>query len=196
MRIATKLAFLVLLGALAFASLPGCAIMSGVKEPDVKAPIITPPTEDVAAKQKPRKEEVLSNFERRRDSAQLQAAADRLQKGDAATAEMMLKKLLERNADFAPARLLLTRVLVDRQDYAAAEQHLRQIIEKFPKEAAAHYELGLLLDELNRTDESVVSLAKATELEPSNELYRLSHQSLTSAGAPPRGAVQASLPQR
>ena len=173
MQKTSPFAWAMLTATAALAQFTGCASIPAVK----------PPVEDIAEKSKPRQDEVLSNFERRRDAAQLQAAADRLKQGDAGTAEMMLKKLLERNADYAPAKLLLARVLIDRQDYAGAEQHLRQIIEKFPKEAAAHYELAMLLDDLGRAPEAISAFAKATELEPSNELYRLSYQALSPAVA-------------
>jgi Flp pilus assembly protein TadD len=121
--------------------------------------------------------EAVRNFENRRDAAQLEAALDRWRQGNPAMAESMLLAIVKRRPDNYDARMRLAELLWSRSD-AAAEPHLRAVLEAQPARAEAHHALGLLLDGTGRVDEARHHLAKAAELEPENEIYRTTCESL------------------
>jgi len=134
-----------------------------------------PPT--LSAKREERAAEAVRNFEDRRDAAQLAAALDRWKQGDASRAEAMLAAIVNRRPDNTDARLRLAEILWSRGD-AAAEPHLRAVLQTQPNRAEAHHALGLVLGGTGRSDEARQHLAKAAELEPDNEVYRLTCESL------------------
>jgi len=144
----------------------GCA---GWKQ-KVQQPTLTENREQRAA-------EAVRAFEQRRDAVQLEAAIDRWKQGDAGRGEVMLANILNRRPDYNDARLRLAEILWSRGD-AAAEGHLRLVLQSEPNRAEAHHALGLLLDGTGRGGEARQHLAKAAELEPENEVYRLTHESL------------------
>jgi len=143
----------------------GCA---GWKQNTQKT--VTDQREDRAA-------DAVRNFENRRDAAQLEAALDRWRQGNTAMAESMLASIVKRRPDNYDARVRLAELLWSRSD-AAAEPHLRAVLEAQPNRAEAHHALGLLLDGTGRADEAREHLAKAAELEPENEIYRTTYESL------------------
>ena len=51
-----------------------------------------------------------------------------------------------------------------------AEGHFRNAVEADPKLAEAHYNLGLVLDKLDRHDEAKAAFARAVELAPENSM--------------------------
>jgi Tfp pilus assembly protein PilF len=144
----------------------GCA---GWKQ-KVKKPDITESREERTA-------EAVRSFEARRDAAQLSAALDRWKQGDVAAAEAMLTAIIRRRPDSNDARLRLAEILWSRGEIAA-ETHLRAVIESEPGRAEAHHSLGLLLDGTGRPDEARQHLSKAAELDPENEIYRTTCESL------------------
>jgi Tfp pilus assembly protein PilF len=121
--------------------------------------------------------EAVRAFEERRDAAQLSAALDRWKQGDTAMAESALAAIIRRRPDYNEARMRLAEILWSRGDIAA-ELHLRAVLETDPNRAEAHHALGLLLDDTGRPDEARQHLAKAAELEPDNEIYRTTRESL------------------
>src|SRR5439155_2083716 len=121
--------------------------------------------------------QAVHEFEQRRDAAQLSAALDRWKQGDAATAEAMLIAIIRRRPESYDARMRLAEILWSRSDIAA-EPHLRAVLEAEPNRAEAHHALGLLLDGTGRSDEARQHLTKAEELEPDNEIYRTTCESL------------------
>jgi Tfp pilus assembly protein PilF len=131
----------------------------------------------LSAKREDRAAEAVRNFEERRDSAQLEAALDRWNQGDASRAEAMLAAIIKRRPDYADARLRLAEILWSRSD-ADAEPHLRAVLQTQPDRAEAHHALGLVLDGTGRGDEARQHLTKAAELEPDNEVYRQTRESL------------------
>jgi Flp pilus assembly protein TadD len=148
------------------AAAAGCAgWKQHVKKPEV--------TEDREA----RADSAVRDFEQRRDGAQLSAALDRWKQGDAAGAETALTALIRRRPECLDARLRLAEILWSRGDIAA-EPHLRAVLEAQPDRAEAHHSLGLLLDGSGRPDEARQHLTKAAELEPDNEIYRTTCESL------------------
>ena len=124
-----------------------------------------------------RAESAVRDFEKRRDAAQLSAALDRWKQGDAAAAEAALTALIRRQPECNDARLRLAEILWSRGD-VAAEPHLRAVIKAQQDRAEAHHALGLLLDGTGRSDEARLHLTKAAELEPDNEIYRTTCESL------------------
>jgi Tfp pilus assembly protein PilF len=153
-------------GSVVLLLISGCA---GWKQ-NTQKPTVTEQREDRAA-------DAVRNFENRRDAAQLEAALDRWRQGNAPMAESMLLAIVRRRPDNYDARMRLAELLWSRSD-AAAEPHLRAILEAEPNRAEAHHALGLLLEGTGRADEARQHLAKAAELEPENEIYRTTCESL------------------
>jgi Flp pilus assembly protein TadD len=134
----------------------------------------------VTPQREARKTEAVQTFETHRDAAQVSAALDRWQSGDAAGCERMLAAVVARCPDYCDARLQLGQVLWSRGDAAAAEPHLRAVLEKQPDCAEGHHALGLLLDGTGRSDEARQHFSLAWELEPDNDIYRLTSESTNS----------------
>ena len=123
--------------------------------------------------------EAVRSFEEHRDAAQLSAALDRWKQGDTAMAESALAAIIKRRPNYNEARMRLAEILWSRGD-SAAELHLRTVLETEPNRAEAHHALGLLLDDTGRAGEAHQHLTKAAELEPNNEIYRTTWESLAS----------------
>jgi Tfp pilus assembly protein PilF len=136
---------------------------------------VQPPT--ITASRADRAAEAIRTFEQHRDTAQLEAALDRWNQGDVQGAEATIATILSRRPDYADARLRLAEILWSRLD-PSAEPHLRAVLETQPDRADAHHALGLLLDGTGRSDEGRQHFVKAAELEPENEIYRLTCESL------------------
>jgi Tfp pilus assembly protein PilF len=126
----------------------------------------------VSSEREARAADAIRNFEQQRDAAQLAAALDRWRQGDAARAETMIATLIARRPDFVEARLRLAEILWSRGD-PSAESHYRTVLAAEPSRAEAHHGLGLVLDATGRADEAQACFAKAAELEPGSEVYRL-----------------------
>jgi Tfp pilus assembly protein PilF len=127
--------------------------------------------------------DAVRSFEERRDAAQLGAALDRWKQGDIATAEASLAAIIRRRPDCNDARMRLAEILWSHND-ASAEPHLRAVLQTEPNRAEAHHALGLLLDGTGRAEEARHHLSKAAELEPENEIYRTTCESLALLQAP------------
>ena len=121
-----------------------------------------------------RKEAVLESFDAQRTQAQYEAALERANGGDLKSCEEMLRAILARKSDFVDARLKLAELLWVAGDLHAAELELRAAVASEPDRADAHHTLGILLDALDRRDESLSHLRRAAELEPTNGLFQLS----------------------
>ena len=147
------------------AAVTGCA---GWKQ-KVQPATVTATREDRAA-------EAVRTFEEHRDAAQLGAALDRWNQGDVRGAEAMLASIVSRRPDQVDARLRLAEMLWSRGD-PSAEGHLRAVLEAQPNGADAHHALGLVLEGTSRIDEAQHHFARAAELEPDNEVYRLTRES-------------------
>ena len=132
---------------------------------------------DLSENREERAAEAVRAFEERRDNAQLSAALDRWKQGDAAAAEAMLTAIIRRRPESNDARMRLAEILWSRGEIGA-EPHLRAVLESEPNRAEVHHALGLLLDGTGRSEEARHHLAKAAELEPENEIYRTTAESL------------------
>lgn len=135
------------------------------------------PKPSVSQTREERATDAVREFEDRRDAAQFAAAVERVQQGDSARAETMLVAIVKRRPDSIPARLRLAEVLWSRND-ASAEEHLRAVLQKDTANAEAHHALGLVLDGTNRSAEAREHFQRAKELEPDNEVFRVTFESL------------------
>ncbi len=158
------------------AALSGCA---GWRDKLNPSPTVTQTREERAA-------DAVRDFEDRRDAAQLAAAIERIEQGDMPRAETMLESIVKRRPTCVPARLRLAEILWLRND-VAAETHLRAALEADASHAEAHHTLGLVLDATGRTDEARRHFTRATQIEPENEVYRVTAESL------PNGTATAAL---
>lgn len=131
---------------------------------------------ETSASVRQRQAAILNDFEQRRDAAQLAAAMDRWQQGDARAARAMLTDLVERRPDHFEARLRLGELLWSEGDGPSAESQLREALALMPQAAEAHHALGLVLWGTGRQAEGQHHLQRAAELAPDNEAYRLACQ--------------------
>lgn len=135
------------------------------------------PRPTVGQTREERTADAVREFEDRRDSAQLAAAVERIQQGDSQRAEAMLVSIVKRRPDNVLARLRLAEVLWSHND-PCAEEHLRAILTADAANAEAHHALGLLLDATNRSPEARQHFERAKQLDPTNEVYRVTFDSL------------------
>jgi Tfp pilus assembly protein PilF len=153
---------------LAVAACGGCAVLQPVSTLPAKK---LTGGESPTAQRQSRREELVRQFEERRDQAQLSAALDRWKQGDAAGCETLLVQLLQRRPDCREARHLLADLYAARPDAAAAQEELTRLLADFPSDARAHHSLGLLLESLDRPSEALSHFEQAASLEPANKLY-------------------------
>ena len=139
---------------------------------------------DVGRLREQRREQVVSDFERRRMQAQLRAAQEHAEH-DPAAAEEILLGLVERDARNIAPRLQLAELYWAHDQLTEAEEQLREALAHAPQRADLHHLLGLVLDAQGREAEGCQLLARAVELDPANELYRAS---AASAGLPLQAA--------
>ena len=130
---------------------------------------------------KERQVDAIREFEQHRNAAQLESALDSWRQGDAAGCESRLAALVQRCPDYVDARLHLAEVLWSRGEAAAAEPHLLAVLQSQPTRAEAYHTLGLILDATGRREQALQHFHHAAELEPDNEVYRLTRESLAAA---------------
>lgn len=144
--------------------LAGCA---GLKRPGSIS-------QDVAPQQSQRREDAVREFEASRDQAQFQAAANFLRQGNQQACRQSLDQLLARHPGNVDALLLRADLLVDQQDLEGAAKQLREILSAHPDDARAEHALGVVLDAQGRGEDARQHYARAAEMDPQNETYRLS----------------------
>ncbi len=146
--------------------LAGCA---GFRTPDSVAT-------DVAPQKVQRRQDVVRQFETARDQAQYQAAVNFLHQGNNKACRQSIEQLLGRNPTHHDGRLLLADLLIDEQDYGGAEKQLQDVLATSADDARAEHTLALVMDARGQADEAQTHYARAAQLEPKNETYRLSCQ--------------------
>lgn len=144
---------------------------------------------DVHEARAEREKKFMAEFEERRDTAQYHAAMSRLRVGDTAIAQKMLEEIIERNATNLPARLALAEILLEANQPERALELAQYVIERAPQQAAPHHVAGLILEASGRTDEALAQFQQATDLDSSNEVYRLSFQTTAEAVATAPGLL-------
>lgn len=140
---------------------------------------------DVTPRRELRKAEASEQFGRKRDGAEFRVAQEQWDRGDLAGCDATLKRLLTRNPDHLDARLLQAELRIDQGSNSEALAVLRPLAEDYPNDPRVQYLLALVLDASGDTEAAVAHYAKAVQLEPANELYRLSHDGCISSTAIP-----------
>lgn len=147
-------------------STAGCTSLPSTRKKAAK-----PPPQTMAE----RKHEAISQFERQRDAAQVQAAISYWQRGDLEKSQSMLNTIIQRSPRDVNARLRLAELLISQEELAAAEAQLRECLTIAPEFAEAHHSLGMLLADIPGCEqECQTHLRRAAELNPHNELFTAS----------------------
>ncbi len=127
----------------------------------------------VSQSREERRAEAVQAFEEQRDRAQLAAAVDRWSQGDIAGCESRLRSILARRPDDIEAHARLAELAWSCDNYAEAEAEYLAALRIDPQRADLEHALGMLLQTSGRHAEAAPHLARAAELEPQNELFRL-----------------------
>jgi Tfp pilus assembly protein PilF len=152
----------------------GCSLMQSWKHSAEEG--------DVGRQRERRREEVVQDFERRRSSAQLLAAQEHAEQGDPEAAEKMLLSVIQRDPQNAEPRVRLAELYWAHEQLPKAEEQLRAAVDLAPDRADVHHSLGLVLEAGGDTTSAREHLAKAAQLEPANEFYRLAVDVAGTAG--------------
>ncbi len=120
-----------------------------------------------------RRKAAVQAFEEQRDRAQLDAAVDRWNQGDIAGCESRLRTILARRPDDVEAHIRLAELAWACDNHAEAEHEYRAALLLAPQRADLEHALGLVLQATGRSAEAEPHLARAHQLEPQNELFRL-----------------------
>jgi Tfp pilus assembly protein PilF len=157
----TRLFSIALVASLAAA--PGCANWPGR----------TRSTGSVSQSRDERRAAAVEAFEEQRDRAQLEAALDCFGRGDVAGCEARLRSLVARHPQDAEIHARLAELAWACGDHARAEAAYRSAIALAPERADLEHALGMLLFSAGRDADAAPHLARAGELDPACELYRL-----------------------
>lgn len=133
-----------------------------------------PLVEDVQPRIAAQKEEIVGDYEARRNAAELQAARTSAEHGDLSTCATALENILRRDASHREARLLLADVQLARENVAAAEQLLVTLVRDYPQDAASHHALALLLESTGRGELAKAHFQQAATIDPLDPLVALS----------------------
>jgi Tfp pilus assembly protein PilF len=147
----------------------GCSVLAGCAS--WRESTVTSQPETASRDQ--RRTEVIQSFEKQRDRAQLAAAMDRWQQGDIAGCESRVRGILARRPSDVDAHVLLAELAFSCHNPTEAEAEYRTALELAPQRADIHHALALMLDATGRGHEAGVYFARAAEIEPANNLYRL-----------------------
>lgn len=151
-----------------------CAIslLTGCASLPTKAAVRTPRTPEPTQSYAERKRDAVAAFERQRDAAQVQAAINHWQRGDADKSLKMLTAIIKRVPSDVNARLRIAEIHTAQENFTAAETQLRECLVHSPDSAEVHHTLGMLLSEApGREQEAEFHIRRAGELEPENQLY-------------------------
>jgi Tfp pilus assembly protein PilF len=132
-----------------------------------------------------REQKMMAEFEQNRATAEFTVAVERAEQGDLATSQQMLQTIVARQPDFAPAHVKLAELHWLAGDLPAADIALSAAAATAGERADIHHALGVLLEAMGRPEPSHHHLSRAAQLEPGNELYRLSASPSPPAAAAP-----------
>lgn len=151
-----------------------------------------PSIQDVAVEQKKRKGELIESFEKKRDTAQFEAAMVRWREGDMAGCSELVNKLLDRTPEHRSGRLLRAelRLIEDKPQLAISD--IESLVETEPEDAEAEHMLGLLLEAADRPQDALAHYERAAQLAPDSEVFATSYNTAL-VGEP---ATQMSRPER
>ena len=152
---------LVLLTAALYCS--GCASWRGARS--ASAPVTE--TREV------RHAQAVQAFEEQRNRAELEAAIDRWNQGDITGCEARLRAILARRPSDVQAHVLLAELAWSFNNAAEAEAEYRAALNLAPDRADLEHALALVLQAISRAPEAAPHFARAAQLDPQNDLYRL-----------------------
>lgn len=135
----------------------------------------TAPVADVTPKRKERTREALETYERRRETAQFQAALDAWNQSDYDHCQELLTQLLQQNPAHREATLLLAELFQHIGRPADAVAVLKQSLNHHPHDAALLHAIGLSLDLDGDTDSALAYFKQAATIEPENEVFTASY---------------------
>lgn len=149
------------------------------------ARLTVPESQGISQKRRERTRALAQRFDRKRDSAEFEAARALWIQGDSDGSTEALKRLLVRNPDHIEARLLMAELLLsdDRQSEAIA--CLEPAMVAHPDDARVQHMMGLLLDAIGKTDEALACYEEAKSLCPNDELYAVSYEALSASDEQP-----------
>jgi tetratricopeptide (TPR) repeat protein len=96
----------------------------------------------------------------------IKEATTAAQNGDLARAEDLAKRILDHYSEDIPTLDLLGFIKFFQGDYATGEALCRRVLDISPDHAYAHKGLGLHLARLERVEEGIANLKRATTLKP------------------------------
>jgi tetratricopeptide (TPR) repeat protein len=164
-------------------ALAGCASWKG------SAPNVA----DVSERRRQRTEAAARDFDEKRDEAEFQAAQDRWQQGDVDGSTETLQRLLARSPDHLEARLLMAEALLAQNRSREAVAYLDPALAAHPDDARVQHMMGLVRDSLGERADALACYREATRLEPNNEVYAVSYETLAcpaTASSCPAGKPQ------
>ena len=88
------------------------------------------------------------------------------QSGNLPAAELLYRKILQRQPNHKEAVFLLGTLCLQRQDFDTAVAHLNRAVTLDPDNAQAHDNLGVALRKQNRLEEALASCTRALQLNP------------------------------
>jgi len=152
-------------------------------------------SEGVSEKRKQRSEAAAQRFDAKRDWAEFEAAQSRWAEGDLDGCTETLNRLLARNPGHLEARLLMAESLLAANRPHEAVPYLEPALAEHPDDARLHHLMGMLLDATGQRADALVFLDQAAALEPHNEVYQVSYQTLAASDEPtPPPAELAQVP--
>lgn len=141
----------------------------------------TAKSDSVSESRQKRHDAAIRSFEEQRDRAQLSAALDRWQQGDIAGCESRVRAILARRPADVDAHVLLAELAFSCDNPAEAEAEYRSALQLAPNRADLHHALAIVLDATGRRQEAGTHFARAAELEPASDLYRVGPAASTAA---------------
>jgi Flp pilus assembly protein TadD len=157
---------------------------------------LTSKSEGISQKRKQRNLAAAQRFDQKRDWAELEAAQARWAEGDLDGCAETLRHLLARNPDHLEARLLMAEALLAANRPKEAIPLLEPAVAAHPNDARVHHLMGMLLDGAGQRVDASGLYEQAASLEPDNEVYRVSYETLATSDEPPRqpGDIAQGLP--
>ena len=129
---------------------------------------------DIAQQRRQREEDIVREFEARRDFAEYQAAVSCWNQRDLEGCRQRLQVILERAPGHREAQLLLAELYLAEGRIPDAFDQAERALHNHPDDARAQYTMGLLLDATGRPADALNCYQRAATLEPESEVYAVS----------------------
>lgn len=130
-----------------------------------------PPVPDIAPLRKERKNDVVKDFDDRRNVAQFLSAETSWRQGDHKRCRESLEKVLERDPNHRGALLLSADLALETDHPQEAVELLRRAAALDSQDAEIAYRLGLALETVGETADAVPYLRRAAQADPNNPQY-------------------------